>query len=342
MESYGLSAASNASIVAMYTSLAINSYGRVASAAFVLYDYVITFDREFEMFWMETFSRRKVTGATALFVVNRYLVLFLRLLNLLGFAPMSDTRCGRMAKMALAFTLLQYVPWAVFAGLRAYALSRHKAVSIFIFILSMVNVATNLSLFPLGFTGYVDPLFGCTVIDPVSLDLSRKFVIICRTCFILADILLICITWFTISWRSMLDSVGRKDFLSLGEVMLRNGTTYFVALLFLHGLHLTLSLCSIHVALQGLSYGYVTVFTEVVEAALVSRFLLDLQVAHRQALGVDSPSEQGSGWGQSDSVVFGRAVGSWGSVAGGMNGDRALMEDQVQEVDVVAEDEEAY
>ena len=47
--------------------------------------------------------------------------------------------------------------------------------------------------------------------------------IICRACFILADVLLICITWFTISWRSMLDSVGRKDFLSLGEVMLRNG-----------------------------------------------------------------------------------------------------------------------
>ena len=33
------------------------------------------------------------------------------------------------------------------------------------------------SLYPFGFTGYVDPLFGCTVIDPVSLDLSRKYVV---------------------------------------------------------------------------------------------------------------------------------------------------------------------
>ena len=56
---------------------------------------------------------------------------------------------------------------------------------------------------------------------------------------------------------------------------------------------------------------------------------------------MDSPSEQGSGWGhgQSDSVVFGRAVGSWGSVTGGMYGDRVLRDDQDQEVDVAGEDE---
>ena len=44
------------------------------------------------MFWKEAFAKRKVTGATALFAVNRYLVLFLRLLNLLGFTSMSDTK----------------------------------------------------------------------------------------------------------------------------------------------------------------------------------------------------------------------------------------------------------
>ena len=48
-------------------------------------------------------------------------------------------------------------------------------------------------------------------------------VIVCRACFVFADVLLIGITWFTISWRGMVDSVGRKDFLSLGEVMFRNG-----------------------------------------------------------------------------------------------------------------------
>ena len=90
---------------------AVNSYGRVASAgectcrlgfrhavassltyltAFILYDYAITFDEEVEMFWKDAFAKRKLTGAAALFLVNRYLVLGLRLANLFGFAPMTD------------------------------------------------------------------------------------------------------------------------------------------------------------------------------------------------------------------------------------------------------------
>ncbi|KAI1791892.1 hypothetical protein LXA43DRAFT_888575 [Ganoderma leucocontextum] len=170
---------------------------------------------------------------------------------------------------------------------------------------------------------------------------NHPVVIICRTCFILADVLLILITWLTISWRSLVDS--RKDVLSLAEVILRNGKFPIWALLFLHCLHLTLSLCSIHVALQGLSYGYVTIFTEVVEAVLVSRFLLDLQVAHRQALDMDPRSEQGSGGGQADTLVFGRsvgAVGSWGSATGSMDGgDVESVSDQ--QVDAVGKDEGA-
>ena len=42
---------------------------RVHGAAFVIYDYAITLGQEIEMFW-----RRKLTGATALFMLNRYLL----------------------------------------------------------------------------------------------------------------------------------------------------------------------------------------------------------------------------------------------------------------------------
>ncbi|EJF56264.1 hypothetical protein BD309DRAFT_872351 [Dichomitus squalens] len=127
--------------------------------------------------------------------------------------------------------------------------------------------------------------------------------------------------------------MSRKDVLNLAEVMLRNGTTYFVALLILHCLHLTLSLCSIHVALQSLSYGYVTIFTEVVEASLVSRFLLDLQAAHRQALDMEFGSEQAAGNDFADTLVFGRAVGSMDSVrAHSMDGDQTV-DQQVHDVE---------
>ena len=53
--------------------------------AFVLYEYIITFDQEVKLFW-----NKKWNGATTLFLVNRYLVLFLRLCNLIGFVPMSE------------------------------------------------------------------------------------------------------------------------------------------------------------------------------------------------------------------------------------------------------------
>ncbi|RPD57191.1 hypothetical protein L227DRAFT_507023, partial [Lentinus tigrinus ALCF2SS1-6] len=151
---------------------AANSYGRVASAALLLYDYLLTLDKEIELFW-----NWKSTGATALFMVNRYLVMILRLANLAGFVPMSDQvhRCAIAVKIALGFTLLQYVPWATFAGLRAFALSRYKSLSAFVFVLSMATPAVNISLYPFGFTGYYDPIFGCTVIDPLSLSLSRKY-----------------------------------------------------------------------------------------------------------------------------------------------------------------------
>ncbi|TBU39416.1 hypothetical protein BD309DRAFT_993785 [Dichomitus squalens] len=171
MESYGLSMAA-AGIVPTYDSLAINSYGRVASAAFIVYDYSITFDKEVEMFWQDMYSK-KLTGATALFLVNRYLVLILRIANLVGFVPMTDQKCALATRVALAFTLLQYIPWAAFAAMRAYALSRNKPLSALILVLSMTTTGINMSLFPFGFTGYVDPIFGCTVIDPIPLKLSR-------------------------------------------------------------------------------------------------------------------------------------------------------------------------
>ncbi len=82
----------------------------------------------------------------------------------------------------------------MFAALRAFALSRYRSLSMSIFLLSITTPAVNIvsqimlsstvsrsrptdgqSLYPLGFTGYYDHIFGCTVIDPLSLALSRKY-----------------------------------------------------------------------------------------------------------------------------------------------------------------------
>ncbi|KAI0764866.1 hypothetical protein C8Q74DRAFT_1174811, partial [Fomes fomentarius] len=44
--------------------------------AFVVYEYIITFDREVSLFW-----RRRFTGATLLFLLNRYITLLTQLLD---------------------------------------------------------------------------------------------------------------------------------------------------------------------------------------------------------------------------------------------------------------------
>ena len=54
-------------------------------AVFVFWEYAITFSDEVEMFW-----KRRFSGASALFFVNRYVVLSVNILNLIGYATLPD------------------------------------------------------------------------------------------------------------------------------------------------------------------------------------------------------------------------------------------------------------
>lgn len=53
--------------------------------AFLGFEYLVTFDREVELFW-----KRKFTGASVLFLLNRYLPLLTVILDLSQSTPMSD------------------------------------------------------------------------------------------------------------------------------------------------------------------------------------------------------------------------------------------------------------
>ncbi len=56
-----------------------------ASIAFIFYEYIITFTEEVELFW-----RRGSSGATFLFMTNRYLVLAINIVSISGFASLSE------------------------------------------------------------------------------------------------------------------------------------------------------------------------------------------------------------------------------------------------------------
>ncbi|KAI1794918.1 hypothetical protein LXA43DRAFT_994885 [Ganoderma leucocontextum] len=96
-----------------------------SGAALIGYDYLLTVGRESRFFW-----KRKMTAASILFFVNRYLALFYYVGLGLGYFrcqsfPLSlVSRCRTQYYIDIATRYLQYLPWAVFSTLRVYALSR--------------------------------------------------------------------------------------------------------------------------------------------------------------------------------------------------------------------------
>ena len=50
------------------------------NSVILFYDYLITFGDEVQLFW-----RRKWTGATVLFILNRYIVLLVHIISLCSF-----------------------------------------------------------------------------------------------------------------------------------------------------------------------------------------------------------------------------------------------------------------
>ncbi|RPD59015.1 hypothetical protein L227DRAFT_612400 [Lentinus tigrinus ALCF2SS1-6] len=154
-----------------------------------------------------------------------------------------------------------------------------------------------------GFAGINLPPFGCLYTDNTSEALNRTFVPLIvnvselhltpfkasRAPLIVADVLLIYITWTKLSNRDVLRGISRNTRLSLSDIILRDGTVYFIVLFFLNVLHLAFSLLSLEK--DGNQASYVTTFTAPITTILVSRFLLQLQEANQAAIGLLDPDD---------------------------------------------------
>ncbi|RPD63548.1 hypothetical protein L227DRAFT_572699 [Lentinus tigrinus ALCF2SS1-6] len=298
-----------AEIVAQADSLI--TYDLCAMAAIVLYvyEYLITFPEEVAYFW-----RVKPTGATVLFFLTRYTTMACLLFEfVIGFISFPGTSCNFTSNLDDFIESMQYLPWAGFAALRAYALSRSRPLSSIVFVLSIVTIVVNLVDMFKFVEPAVLPFFGCTLVDTISPELAIGFAIAARASLIIADAILIVVTWVKLS-RGSATSPG-----SLMHVVLRDGTIYFICLLILNTLHLSFTVAAI--ATPGVRPdSNVIAFLEPVTAILISRFMLNLQAVNRDALQLNSAGagNKGEGPGTSSesgggSLVFERVVGSLGS-----------------------------
>ncbi|PIL27666.1 hypothetical protein GSI_10818 [Ganoderma sinense ZZ0214-1] len=163
--------------------------------------------------------------------------------------------CAGTAKSSKAIGLVLFLPWAAFAGLRVYALSKRWILAALVFLLSVVPLCVNAVVFKYGVTGINVTMMGCVGTDSMPRFLAQ-------------------------SHDRVEDVPHCGGLISLIDVLLRDGTIYFVVLLVLNVLHLVFTLLSTNVvAFQNTSF--IPIFTQPLTTNLVSRFLLDLQAADR-------------------------------------------------------------
>ncbi|KAI0718784.1 hypothetical protein C8T65DRAFT_737124 [Cerioporus squamosus] len=296
-----------ADTIAFFSSLYTATYCDLASSVLFLYDVSIIFDREVASFW-----NVKPSGASLLFFANEWINIVYFLTLYIELAPFPSD------KATFAILVLQFVPPAVFSALRAYVLSRSKLLGLLVLALSMSPVGANLVQYGFQLAGENDPPFGCIVTDNISDAISLPFVahlvtacsmahaharhyycaviIVSRAPLIVADAILIYVTWTKLSNRDALRDVRRPRRSSLSDILFRNvfhavltGTIYFVVLFVLNVLHLAFSVTAFATDSDGVSF--VTEFTSPITAILVSRFLLELQEASHadMRLGLDDP-----------------------------------------------------
>ncbi|KAI0794749.1 hypothetical protein C8Q74DRAFT_1436582 [Fomes fomentarius] len=243
-------------------------------------------DREINLFW-----QTKITGASMLFFVNRYLTLVVSVY----WFPWWDFS-----------TDYKYVPWALFSALRVYAL-RDKAMplSILVFLLSSTTCITAVIYLPFFHVFSTPYPVICDIIVTVSMVAQQIYsvAIISRATLIIADVLVLVITWRA-TYQSYKDQ-GQS--LSLTYILLRDGNLYFLSQLILNTFYF-ISLFTLVETLEGSSVNALAgMICEPLTSILVSRFLLDLQEAHQHSQHQHGLSSMSSIQGMD------RVIGSLGS-----------------------------
>ncbi|KAI0741976.1 hypothetical protein C8Q80DRAFT_167686 [Daedaleopsis nitida] len=161
-----------------------------------------------------------------------------------------------------------------------------------------------------------------------------------RGSVIVVDAILLVITWHTLARRPMhMMHFPKSRMETISNILLWNGTQYFIVLFILNVLHISFTLTSItNFTNDGSrSPSLMTQFAYPLTCILTYRFILDLQAAnqHNVRIGSDDPELQTSMDSQSSLSFVNRAIGSLastivpGSSAAGDEGE-SLTEEESQ------------
>ncbi|RDX40130.1 hypothetical protein OH76DRAFT_1490555 [Lentinus brumalis] len=288
-----------AQVVAAYAFLEDSELILIAPIATLLYDFVITLDREINLFW-----GKKLTGASVLLLFIRYTSIAFEILNIAKGATRYAAPLDERTAVFLEY--IRYLAYAVFSLMRGYALTRRWIFATVIFALSLAPLAVNMAQYALGVIGIPDPVIGCTLevlatpkeaimsaisasrTNPFKTNRSYRFTVVSRTGLICADCLLIVATWRSLGRSHSLSQITRPAAGSLSAIMFRNGLAYFVILFVLNVLHLSFNLAeTFGIGGSRVFMSFIPSLTDPLTAILTWHFLLDLQAASEQNMKVN-------------------------------------------------------
>ncbi|TFK90096.1 hypothetical protein K466DRAFT_574426 [Polyporus arcularius HHB13444] len=161
----------NAKVISSYASFVQGQYYSVAARALFLWDYFVTFDREVEYVWGQ-----KLSAASLLFILNRYVNLLITILELIEQAPFQTpairlSSCPPVVRVLQSLLIFATFIVAVFVTLRVYATwSRDWRPALPILALALLTPAANMYIDIIGTPIPAPrPSVGCAIrtnIDP--------------------------------------------------------------------------------------------------------------------------------------------------------------------------------
>ncbi|KAL7278311.1 hypothetical protein ACG7TL_008287 [Trametes sanguinea] len=249
----------SAALVDFYQQTVIYNYIGFATFVATIYDWLLCLGQETQLIWPQP-----RTGASALYFFNRYLCTFLLHLNWVA-------------------EYIMLIGPAVFSCLRVYALTgRNTVLSVLTLFFGLMPFVLNMATIYAGHVVNEPMPVGCT--DEYTLSATVTI----AGSLIFSDLLVIAVTWWsTYKISRLARSVTEK--LTLNQVMLENGTIYFLCMTCLNVLQVLLNAISlVNTAFDTGSYteGFIDLLTSV----LISRFLLNLRATSQSSHTLSTPS----------------------------------------------------
>ncbi|RDX56695.1 hypothetical protein OH76DRAFT_1337098, partial [Lentinus brumalis] len=236
--------------------------------AVLFYEYMITFDREVHYAW-----GRRLTWARAMFFLNRYLSLLQYFATFAStilppsyFVSVHMLRCG----LQQACIIILFAVWAVFSGLRVYAISgNRKLLAYTVVFFALIPVATCIVLADVPFVVPFCIQDGSNVnqfTSTMSVSISCPVGVATRVPLLLSEAIVIVVTLLQ-TRSAYLEHPEQRGYASL---IMREGVLYFLAMLVVNIVQ------AVSDALFETRLAFVCVFLNIIPPIVVSRFYFQL------------------------------------------------------------------